>query len=95
VIVLRTAASLPDWSLVDAPPAGLLLFRRAEDGSMWLAHPSRPDDRLIHVHPEMVVSAVLPGPNAPTVRAPADDSEAIMNLALAGFTVELIREDTT
>lgn len=95
MIAERVASSLPDWALIQHPLSGLWILRRAEDGSAWLAHPSRPNDLLTPVPPDTIVQAILPLTAAPALRVPADEVEAITNLAQAGFTVEMIRKDTT
>jgi hypothetical protein len=80
VIVQRTAGDLADWSLVMASGSTWILRRRP----LGLAHPSDPSVIVHPLTPETVLDVIIPE------HVPADEVEAIMVFAQAGFTVELI-----
>lgn len=84
MIVQRQAGTVAEWSLVMSSGLVWILRRRP----LGLAHPSDPSLIIRKLAPETVLDVLLPDPPAP--RAPADESEAVMNLAGAGFTVEMI-----
>lgn len=87
MIVQRTAGDLPEWSLVTASDSTWILRRRP----LGLAHPSDPSIIVHPLTPETVLDVLVPDrpqPLAPV--APADETEAVMVFAQAGFTVELI-----
>jgi hypothetical protein len=87
VIIQRTAGDLPEWSLVTASGSTWILRRRP----LGLAHPSDPSVTVRPLAPETVLDVLVPDRPQPLVPvAPADEVEAVMVFAKAGFTVELI-----
>ncbi len=85
----RRADTLQDFTPV-LEGGRMMILRCLADG-LYLAEVGSPTLGVLMIEPNREVIAVLPDPPSPPVlRVPADEPEAIMTFARAGFTVELM-----
>jgi len=88
VIVSRRAESLSSWTVVHHDDQ-LWIYQKYTPFGPALCPPATPTLPARAVDPYQLLMAVLPDP------PPSTEASAIMNLASAGFTVELIKEESS
>jgi hypothetical protein len=88
MIVSRRAESLSSWTVVERD-GDVWIYQKSTPFGPALCSVSAPTLPARAVDPYELLDVVLPDP------APLDEASAIMNLAKAGFTVEMTKENSS